>query len=271
MRVCVLGLGEIGLPTAKYISEKKLQVQGYDINKIAAKRAKRYGIPATDKWEDVTSANVYVVCVSTLLKDDKPDLMPIFDVCEKISGKVDGDSLVSIESTITPGTCRKVFKEIFREKQLLVHVPHRYWAKEPARYGVRQLRLIGAIDGPSLERGLKFYRGKLRIPLQTVFPIEVAEMAKVAENAYRYVQIAFAEEMRMVCETFGLNFEDVRNACNSKWNIEILEARDGIGGHCLPKEIKYFISLSKHNTFSRAAVAVDAAYRRYLKKGRKRS
>jgi UDP-N-acetyl-D-mannosaminuronic acid dehydrogenase len=128
---------------------------------------------------------------------------------------------------------------------------------------------MGAIDGPSLKEGLKFYRRKLRIPVQVVSPIEVAEMAKVAENAYRYVQIAFAEEMRMVCETFGLDFEDVRKACNSKWNIEILEARDGIGGHCLPKEIKYFISLSKHNTFSRAAVATDAAYRGYLKKRRK--
>ncbi|MEM3401749.1 MAG: NAD(P)-binding domain-containing protein [Candidatus Hadarchaeales archaeon] len=264
MRVCVLGLGEIGLPTAKYIAKRGFSVQGYDISAAAVERAKKNGIPAVVKWEEVTPADVYVICVSTLLKKDEPDLGPVFDVCEKIAGKSKRDTLISIESTIIPGTCKKVYN-FFEGRGLLVHVPHRYWAKEPLKHGVKQLRVIGGINARSLKAGIRFYRDRLKIPLFPVSRIEVAEMAKVAENAYRYVQIAFAEEMRMVCEELGLKFEEVREACNTKWNIEILEARDGIGGHCLPKEIRYFSSLTSHKILSKSAMAVDAAYRRYIR------
>jgi len=93
----------------------------------------------------------------------------------------------------------------------------------------------------------------------------VAEMCKIAENAYRYVQIAFAEELKMVCEECGLNFDDVRKACNTKWNIEILEARDGISGHCLPKDIRYVTSLTTFNTLMKGALTVDEQYREWLK------
>jgi len=79
------------------------------------------------------------------------------------------------------------------------------------------------------------------------------------------VQIAFAEELKMICESLGLDFEEVRKACNPKWNIEILEARNGIGAHCLPKDIRYLASLSEHNTLLRSAMEVDIQYRKWLK------
>lgn len=265
MKVCVLGLGQIGLPTAKYIVEKGLEVQGYDISKVAVERAENNGITATTKWRDVLPAEAYVICVSTLLKGEEPDLMPIFDVCEKIADKIELESLVSVESTIIPGTCKKLHEDIFKGHAALVHVPHRYWAEDPVRYGVKQERLIGAMNENSMAKGLIFYKDRLGIPLHAVSSIEIAEMAKVAENAYRYIQIAFAEELKLICKELGLNFENVQEACNTKWNIDILEARDGIGGHCLPKEIRYFASLSEYNILSKSAMAVDAAYRKYLK------
>jgi UDP-N-acetyl-D-mannosaminuronate dehydrogenase len=89
-------------------------------------------------------------------------------------------------------------------------------------------------------------------------------MCKIVENAYRYVQIAFAEELRMMCEELGLDFNEVRRACNTKWNIEILEAREGILGHCLPKDIRYLISLTTYNTLLRSAIEVDKEYRNWL-------
>lgn len=265
MRVCVLGLGEIGLPTAKYIVEKGLNVQGYDISKIAVERAGNNGITATTKWRDVLPAEAYVICVSTLLKREEPDLMSIFDVCEKIADKIEPESLVSVESTIIPRTCKKLYENIFKGNAALVHVPHRYWAGDSVRYGVKQKRLIGAMNEKSMAKGLSFYKDRLGIPLHAVSSIEIAEMAKVAENAYRYVQIAFAEELKLICKELGIDFENVKEACNTKWNIDILEARDGIGGHCLPKEIRYFASLSEYNIISKSAMAVDAAYRKYLK------
>ena len=265
VKACVLGLGQIGLPTATYILRKGLGVWGYDINPITVKKAREERIlNATSNWHEIPPVDIYIICVSTILKNDMPDLSPIFDVCEKISQKARQSSLVSIESTVLPGTSKKVYENIFQKNINLVHVPHRYWAEDPARHGVKQLRVIGAVNPESLNAGLRFYRDILEIPLHLASSIEIAEMSKIAENAYRYVQIAFAEELKMICEHKGLNFNEVRNACNTKWNIEMLEARDGIRGHCLPKDIQHLASLTTHNTILRSAMMVDKEYKKWL-------
>jgi nucleotide sugar dehydrogenase len=267
MKVCVLGLGEVGFATAKYVFDKGLDVWAYDIDLAAVERAKKAGIArATHVWDDVPSVDVYLICVSTGLKGDVPDLSAVLDVCEKIKGKtgLSAYPLVSIESTVMPGLCQRVFMDIFERHIRLVHVPHRYWAEQPVRHGVKQLRVIGGVDAESLKAGLEFYRDVLATPLHVVSSVEVAETCKIAENAYRYVQIAFAEELRMACKEIGLSFDKVREACNTKWNIEILEARDGISGHCLPKDIRYLASLTGFNTLMKNALAVDKQYREWL-------
>jgi nucleotide sugar dehydrogenase len=264
MRVCVLGLGQVGIPTVMYIASRGFKVWGYDISENAVTRAKNDGVNATINWDEISQVDVYVVCVSTSAKNNMPDLTNVFNACKKIAQSAERSSLVSIESTVVPGTCRKIHEKIFDRKLLLVHVPHRYWAGDPIRHGVKQTRVIGALDKKSMEQGLRFYRDQLEIPLQIAPVVEIAEMSKIAENAYRYVQIAFAEELRMTCEELDLNFEDVRKACNTKWNIEILEARDGINGHCLPKDVKSLESMSLSDTLLKGAMCVDKAYRKWL-------
>jgi len=269
-KVLVAGLGEVGLPTVDYIKSRGLAAFGYDINESAVLKAKSKGIWATTDFDDLpTDIDAYIICVSTLLSDnDVPDMTSVFDVCDKIARNNCRQCLVSIESTIIPGTSRKIYRELFNECEniFLVHVPHRYWSGDPINYGVRQLRVLGAINDESLKRGLMFYRDILDIPLYVVSSIEIAEMCKIAENAYRYVCIAFAEELCMICEDLGLNFHEVREACNTKWNIHILEARDGIGGHCLPKDTKYLASLSSHNLILKCAMEVDKQYRKWLRR-----
>ncbi|MEM2915559.1 MAG: NAD(P)-binding domain-containing protein [Candidatus Bathyarchaeia archaeon] len=266
MLVCVLGLGTIGLPTAEYIRNKGLKVFGYDISQEAVMRAKQKGISASSEWRDIPEADVYIICVSTWNSNGEPDLSPVFKISKKISSRTDKDILVSIESTLIPGTSRKIYDSIFHGNVKLVHVPHRYWAEDPLNHGVRQLRVIGGINKESLDSGIEFYKNLLEIPLHEVPSIEISEICKISENAYRYVQIAFAEELRMICEDLGLDFKMVREACNTKWNTEILDARDGIGGRCLPKDIHLLASLSKYNTLLRASKEVDKQYRQWLKK-----
>jgi UDP-N-acetyl-D-mannosaminuronate dehydrogenase len=147
MFVCVLGLGTIGLPTAEYISDKGLKVFGYDIAKESVSRAKQKGIHASSEWNMVPDADVYIICVSTWDSNGKPDLTPVFDVSNKISSRIDeGENLVSIESTILPGTSKMIYSSIFHKKVKLVHVPHRYWPEDPVRHGVKQLRVIGGVN-----------------------------------------------------------------------------------------------------------------------------
>lgn len=264
LKACVLGLGEVGLPTAKYIADLGIEIYGYDIDGKAIEVAQKNGISrATLNWENIPLMDVYVICVNSGMKGGAPDFSSLFDVCEKIRSKINSSKsvLVSIESTIIPGISDKVFRETFHERVHLVHVPHRYWAGDPIDHGVKQLRVMGAVDVKSLDHGLRFYRDTLKIPLHVAPSIEVAELSKIAENACRYVEIAFAEELYLMCEELGLDFEEVRNACNTKWNIDIREAREGIKGHCLPKDMWYFTHITTANTLIKSAMETDKEYR----------
>lgn len=109
-------------------------------------------------------------------------------------------------------------------------------------------------------------RRSLSIPMHPVSKIEVAEMTKTIENAYRYLQIAFAEDLYLYCQANNINFSELRDALNTKWNVNILEPREGIGGHCLPKDTRMFLQSSKSikSKILTAAVEVDQDYRRYV-------
>jgi UDP-N-acetyl-D-mannosaminuronic acid dehydrogenase len=257
-------LGQVGLPTAIYIKNRGFKVQGYDISKVNIEKARKRGIFATKRWSEI-SADIYVISVSTGLKNNEPDMSEVYQVCQLIKKKKT-PSLISVESTVTVGTCRKIHHQIFNKKVSLVHVPHRYWKEDPINHGVNQFRVIGAVDKESLDAGLDFYKEKLEIPLHIASSIEVTEICKIVENSYRYIQISCAEELRMICEELGLNFNEVRKASNTKWNIEIMEAREGIKGHCLPKDIWYLMSLVPSSFILKGAISTDQKYQGWLKK-----
>jgi len=106
----------------------------------------------------------------------------------------------------------------------------------------------------------------LAIPMHPVSSIEVAELTKIIENAHRYLQIAFAEELYLYCIANGISFTELRDSLNTKWNVEILEPRDGIGGHCLPKDTKMFVNSSNtiKSKILQAAMEIDEDYKEYI-------
>ena len=266
MKVAVIGLGQVGLPVAQYIQRTGLEVWGIDINPSTVENlAKTEKFKVTDSWKNVPQVETYVVSVTTSQVNNDPDLSPVFDVCKKISENANQSSLVAIESTIVPGTCKKIFETIFKKRIALVHAPHRYWPAEPEKHGVNQLRVIGGVNSESLKKGTNFYQDVLGIPMHVVPSAEVAEMCKITENSHRYLQIAFAEELKMICSRIGLDFSELRAAVNTKWNVDLPEARVGIGGHCLPKDIRYVTSLA-HSKILESAINVDKQYREWLAK-----
>lgn len=266
MKACVIGLGQIGLPVAQYIHEKDLEVWSYDINPNSIESAlEREKLRFTNSWKDIPKVDAYIICVTTSQTNDSPDLTAVFEVCMKVAEVASPRSLVSIESTIIPGTSRKIFEEIFKCRINLVHVPHRYWADDPVNHGVNQVRVIGGINPESLRIGEILYGNLLGIPIYPVTSIEIAEMCKITENSHRYLQIAFSEELKMMCTRIGIDFDTLRKACNTKWNVDMPEAKDGIGRHCLPKDIKYLTSLTS-SAILESAINVDKEYREWLSK-----
>jgi UDP-N-acetyl-D-mannosaminuronic acid dehydrogenase len=93
----------------------------------------------------------------------------------------------------------------------------------------------------------------------------MAELTKIVENADRYLQIAFAEELYLYCQANHVNFSELKDALNTKWNVHILEPRDGIGGHCVPKDTKMFLDSSKSikSKILLAALEADQDYRKF--------
>jgi len=176
--------------------------------------------------------------------------------------------LISIESTIPFGTTKKIL-EIINHKMHVAHFPHRYWRKETQDHGVNQLRVLGASHDCCHKIAGNFYGHVLGIPIHPVNSAEVAELSKVVENTFVFLKIAFAEELKMVCDSKNISFEDLRNACNTKWNIDILESHSGIGGHCLPKDTKMFLSFGNQvlpKSLLETAMAVDSEYRKHVLK-----
>src|SRR5690606_4271594 len=106
----------------------------------------------------------------------------------------------------------------------------------------------------------------LSIPVHSVSSVEVAELTKIVENAHRYLQIAFAEELYLYCKSNGISFPELRESLNTKWNVAVRDPREGSGGHCLPKDTKMFSKSSNtiKSKILRAAMEIDEDYRKNI-------
>ncbi len=284
-KVVIIGLGQLGLPVAKYVKEHGFDTYGYDINQKTMQSAEAsYGIKQATNFGDF---DVLIICVSTHRPDDMftPQVDGLMSVVEKISREAKTGALISIESTIPKGTSKKVFEKVDHRLHV-VHAPHRWYALEEEVHGVNQLRIVGGVSNCCLQHGLNFYDGRevvpqttettkaelsagiktLSIPMHPVSSVEVAELTKIVENAHRYLQIAFAEELYLYCKSNSISFSELRESLNTKWNVEVLEPRDGIGGHCLPKDTRMFINSSNtiRSKILQAAMEIDEDYREYF-------
>ena len=175
-------------------------------------------------------------------------------------------SLIAIESTITKGTSQKANK-IINNRLHVAHAPHRFYSNEKDLHGIKQTRVLGGCRPCCTAEALYFYRELLDIPMHVVSNIELAELSKIIENSYRFLQIAFVEELKMFCDTISIDFVDLREAINTKWNIELLDAQQGIGGHCLPKDSQMYLRLLT-KIFSSpiigSAIKSDKQYKYYI-------
>jgi UDP-N-acetyl-D-mannosaminuronic acid dehydrogenase len=321
-KVLVVGLGQLGLPVAKYVNQRGFDTYGYDLNPKAVETAEKTS--AIKKAVNFSDFDVFIICVSTHKPDDmfSPQIDGLLSVVDKISkeaNRKDG-ALISIESTIPKGTSKKVF-ELLNHRFHIVHAPHRWYALEEKEHGVNQLRVVGGVHDCCLEAAMQFYNGRggnssstsnaanysnnnnhlhhdgeennsnnnnntvinpnttptntttittarksLGIPMHPVSKIEIAEVTKIIENAHRYLQIAFVEDLYLYCQANSINFSELRDALNTKWNVNILEPREGVGGHCLPNDTKMFLQSSSNSTRSKiitAAMDVDRDYKTF--------
>ena len=271
-RVSVLGLGYIGLPTAASLATGGLRVVGVDTNPGIVEQVNR-GVAPFDEPDlavalngavamgrlsaesTVVAADAFIIAVPTpFTADRRPDLSYVLAAAESLSAVLQGGEIIVLESTVPPGTTRRVSELIGARRpdlrlpheavdgahaesdpRPLVHVAHCPERVLPGRIMIEIAtndRVIGGLTPACSERAAQLYRTFCRGEL-LITDATSAEMAKLAENAYRDVNVAFANELAMICDRLGLDVWEIRRMANRHPRVDILRPGTGVGGHCI--------------------------------------
>ena len=256
-KVCVIGLGYIGLPTACILSSKGFKVIGVDINQKLVKELNQVNIDPLEpglaglansaiKSDNLIpkicpeEADVFMICVPTPLTDEnKADLAYVKNAAESVLPYLRKHNLVVLESTVPPGTTERVIKPILEKSGLkignelyLAHCPERVLPGNILKELVENDRIIGGINPESAELAKKVYQsfveGEIYLTNATT-----AEMVKLVENSFRDVNIALANELSRICDKLNLNVWKVIELANKHPRVNILKPGPGVGGHCI--------------------------------------
>lgn len=262
--IVVMGLGYIGLPTASLLATKGHQVLGVDVNATAVETINKGQIHILEPGLDIlvksavlsgnlraalqpTEADVFILAVPTPFKEDhKPDISCIETATHTIAPYVREGNLIVLESTSPVGTTERV-RDILRDERpdlfagsgpkhtstiFLAHCPERVLPGQILNELVTNDRIIGGIDLPSREKAAEFYRSFVSGKV-LVTDARTAEMAKLTENSFRDVNIAFANELSLICDRLGINVWELIELANRHPRVNILQPGPGVGGHCI--------------------------------------
>ena len=259
-----MGLGYIGLPTAIISSQHGINVCGVDINPKVVEKTNRGELhivepglqdllkKAVDSKSLVASttpveSDVYLIVVPTPFKaKHEPDISYVESATKTVIPFLKEGDLFVIESTSPVGTTEKMAELIFAERPELEGRIHIAYCPERVLPGnvifelVNNDRVIGGIDDASADAAAEFY-GKFVTGQLHKTNCRTAEMCKLVENSSRDVQIAFANELSMICEKAGINVWELISLANKHPRVNILQPGCGVGGHCIAVD-PYFIS-----------------------------
>ena len=264
MKACFMGLGYIGLPTAIISSQHGINVCGVDINPKVVEKTNRGELhivepglqdllkKAVNSKSLVASttpfeSDVYLIVVPTPFKaKHEPDISYVESATKTVIPLLKEGDLFIIESTSPVGTTEKMAELIFAERPELKGRIHIAYCPERVLPGnvifelVNNDRVIGGIDDASADAAAEFY-GKFVTGQLHKTNCRTAEMCKLVENSSRDVQIAFANELSMICEKAGINVWELISLANKHPRVNILQPGCGVGGHCIAVD-PYFIS-----------------------------
>ncbi len=295
MKVCVLGLGYVGLPTGALLAAKGMRVHGVDTDSalteainggtftsvepdldLLVKSAVRDGNLAASG--EPAAADVFVLAVPTPVLADRSgaDLSAIEAACKALAGHLAPGNLIILESTVPIGTTERMAAWIgesrpdltFRESDegandgnrvYLAHCPERVLPGRLMQELIENDRTVGGIDRPSAERARDFYAGFVQGAI-ALSNARTAELSKLIENAYRDVNIAFANELSMICDGLDIDVWEVIELANQHPRVNVLTPSAGVGGHCIAVDPWFIVaSAPEQANLIRAARAVNDA------------
>ncbi|PEP93435.1 UDP-N-acetyl-D-mannosamine dehydrogenase [Bacillus wiedmannii] len=264
-KICVMGLGYIGLPTASLLATKGFQVHGVDVNETAVEMINSGKVHIYEPDLDILvkaavqsgklkaslqpeEADIFILAVPTPFKDGhKPDLTYVEAAAKTIAPVIKNGDIIILESTSPIGTTEKVAEWILEERSDLAtseemhndkgriyvaHCPERVLPGHILKELVENDRIIGGLDKESTKRTVEFYKQFVKGKILDT-NARTAEMAKLTENSFRDVNIAFANELSLICDKLNINVWELISLANRHPRVNILQPGPGVGGHCI--------------------------------------
>jgi UDP-N-acetyl-D-mannosaminuronic acid dehydrogenase len=265
IEVVTIGLGYIGLPTSALIAQNGIHVHGVDINEkivdvinqgkthivepsldlAVEESVKRGFLIASTK---PISADTYLIVVPTPFKNNhEPDISYVKSATEAILPLLKENDLFIIESTSPIGTTEKMMSYIFSSRPELKGKLHIAYCPERVLPGnimhelVYNDRVIGGVDEKSTKKAIDFYSRFVKGKLYST-NARTAEMCKLTENSSRDVQIAFANELSLICDKADINVWELIDLANKHPRVNILQPGCGVGGHCIAVDPYFIVS-----------------------------
>ena len=266
MKVSVIGLGYIGLPTAAVLASRKIEVVGVDVSQHAVDTINRGEIHIVEPELDILvraavqtgllkatmhaeKADAFMVAVPTPFKGShEPDLTYIESAVKAIAPVLEKGNVVILESTSPVGATEKMLgwmKEVrpdlsfpqFGEENATVdvsvaHCPERVLPGHVVRELVENDRIIGGVTRQCAERARDLYKIFVKADC-LITDCRTAELSKLVENSFRDVNIAFANELSLICDKLGINVWELIKLANRHPRVNILQPGPGVGGHCI--------------------------------------
>ena len=267
--VCVLGLGYVGLPTALIIASNRYKVIGVDINnklierlndnKIEIKEEKIeklfFDLRARKKIffkSNIIISDIYIICVPTPLKRNKPDTSFVFNAVDSLLPFLKNGDTVIIESTCPVGTTQKIKNKInkfFNNKLIyrLAYCPERVLPGNIFHEIVHNDKIIGGVDDRSTNYVKNFFSNIIKGNIHKTNS-QTAELCKLVENSFRNINIAFANQISMLCSNNNIDHIHLINLANQHKRVNILNPSIGVGGHCIPIDPIFLIDFDKKNS-----------------------
>ena len=259
-KCCVVGLGYIGLPTAAVIADSEHEVIGLEINHkiIDMVKSGKAHFQETNLNQlllkvinsgslrpviNIEPSDIFIITVPTPLKKDNkkiptPDISYVVDAANTIAEVIKKNDLIIIESTCPVGTSEKIHNLIDNKTSLkkdeffVAYCPERVIPGNILNEIVNNDRVIGGINEKSSALAKDFYSNFCNGKLITT-NAKTAELVKLAENSYRDVNIAFANELSMICDELKISSQELINIANHHPRVNILNPGCGVGGHCI--------------------------------------
>ena len=268
-KICIIGLGYVGLPLATRFSLKGFDVLGFDINQDRVLELKNSvdrnndmdiceiesllsSCKLTSNEADLSDRNIFIVTVPTPINNDKtPDLNPIINSSKLIGKYMNKGSIVIYESTVYPGVTDEVCTPILQKESGLLFNEDFFTGYSPERIvpgdKVNSIEKIKKVVSGSNDKALELitylYRSIIDAGIHIAPSIKIAEASKVTENIQRDVNIALINELHQMFVLLGIDSHEVIEAASTKWNF--MKLKPGlVGGHCIGIDPYYLMHKS---------------------------